>query len=109
MRLRLRTDFSCNKHEALTFRDECRQKDVVDDEAELTYLKLKLRIIEIQTLPHVPKRDQDSLSAGIERWKLDWVNVNKRYRKRRWKRESIIYGDKQGRSAGVGICGADTL
>lgn len=61
---------------------------MVDDESELTYLKLKLRIIEIQTLPHVPRKDRDGLAAGIERWKLDWADVDKRYRKRRWKRET---------------------
>ena len=65
----------------------CREKDIADDESELSYLKLQLRIIEIQTLPYVPKEDQDSLAAGIQRWKLDWADVDKRYRKRRWKRE----------------------
>ncbi|MCJ1426223.1 hypothetical protein MMC29_004126 [Sticta canariensis] len=63
------------------------EKDIADDESELSYLKLQLRIIEIQTLPYVPKDDQDSLAAGIQRWKLDWAEVDKRYRKRRWKRE----------------------
>lgn len=65
----------------------CREKDIADDESELSYLKLQLRIIEIQTLPYVPKNDQDSLAAGIQRWKLDWADVDKRCRKRRWKRE----------------------
>ncbi|KAI4157428.1 MAG: hypothetical protein LQ342_008287 [Letrouitia transgressa] len=62
------------------------QSDIMDDEAELKYLKLKLRIIEIQTLPYVPKQDQDGLTAGIRRWKLDWAEVTRRYRKRRLKR-----------------------
>ena len=59
----------------------------MDDEAELNYLKLKLRIIEIQTLPYVPEERQDGLTAGIRRWKLDWADVDRRYKKRRWKRE----------------------
>ena len=71
-----------------------RQKDVVDDEAELTYLKLKLRIIEIQTLPYVPRKDHNDLSVGIERWKLDWADVDKRYRKRRWKRDVVVNEDR---------------
>lgn len=65
-----------------------REKDIADDETELSYLKLQLRIIEIQTLPYVPKDDRDGLAAGIQRWKLDWADVDKRCRKRRWKRET---------------------
>lgn len=65
----------------------CREKDIADDESELSYLKLQLRIIEIQTLPYVPKGDRDGLAAGIQRWKLDWADVDKRCRKRKWKRE----------------------
>lgn len=80
----------------------------MDDEAELTYLKLKLRIIEIQTLPYVPTKDQDGLAAGIERWKLDWADVDERYRKRRWKRETICQ-DKHSRSAEGRIWGTNTM
>ncbi len=81
----------------------------MDDEAELTYLKLKLRIIEIQTLPYVPKNDQDGLAAGIERWKLDWADVDKRYRKRRWKRERAMGRDEHGRSVSGEIQGVNTM
>ena len=87
----------------------CRQGDVVDDEAELTYLKLKLRIIEIQTLPYVPQKDQDGLAAGIERWKLDWADVDKRYRKRRSKRERVMGRDEHSRSASREIQGVNTM
>lgn len=38
-------------------------------------------------MPYVPKSDHDDLALGIQRWKLDWADVDKRYRKRRWKRE----------------------
>ena len=65
-----------------------RERDIVDDESELTYLKLQLRIIEVQTLPYWPRKDQDELAAGIERWKRDWADVDERYRKRRWKRQA---------------------
>ncbi|KAL9614358.1 MAG: hypothetical protein Q9167_001161 [Letrouitia subvulpina] len=68
------------------------QSDIMDDEAELKYLKLKLRIIEIQTLPYVPKQDQDGLAAGIRRWKLDWAEVTRRCQKRRLKRD---YGEQE--------------
>lgn len=35
----------------------------------------------------MPKDDRDGLAAGIQRWKLDWADVDKRCRKRRRKRE----------------------
>ena len=65
-----------------------REQDVIDDESELTYLKLQLRIIEVQTLPYWPRKDQDQLAAGIERWKRDWADVDGRYRERRTKRQA---------------------
>lgn len=60
----------------------------------MTYLKLQLRMIEAQTLPYMPKREEDDLSAGIQRWKLDWAEVENRHRKRRhnysesWKQQA---------------------
>ena len=81
----------------------------MDDEAELTYLKLKLRIIEIQTLPYVPKDDRDGLALGIERWKLDWADVDERYRKRRWKRKKVTGRDEQSSVAGEGVSGENIL
>lgn len=77
---------------------QSREQDITDDETELTYLKLQLRIIEIQTLPYVPKNDHDDLALGIQRWKLDWADVDERYRKRRWKRE---LDKKQGLEPGL--------
>ncbi|KAL9031378.1 MAG: hypothetical protein Q9196_000595 [Gyalolechia fulgens] len=59
---------------------------LMDDEAELNYLKLKLRIVEIQTLPYVPPDDYDRLALGIRRWKADWGEVHRRQRRRRWER-----------------------
>lgn len=61
----------------------CREKDTIDDEEELTYLKLQLRMLEAQTLPYVSEIEEDDLSAGIQRWKLDWAEVDNRHRKRR--------------------------
>lgn len=61
----------------------CREKNTIDDEQELTYLKLQLRMIEAQALPYMPEVEEDDLSAGIQRWKLDWAEVENRHRKRR--------------------------
>ncbi|KAI4121288.1 MAG: hypothetical protein LQ338_006454 [Usnochroma carphineum] len=60
--------------------------NLMDDEAELNYLKLKLRILEIQTVPYVPLDDYDGLAAGIRRWKSDWAEIQRRQRRRRWER-----------------------
>lgn len=71
----------------------CREKDNTDDEQELNYLKLQLRMIEVQALPYVSEIEED-LSAGIQRWKLDWAEVENRHRKRRhnytesWKQQA---------------------
>lgn len=54
-----------------------------DDQSELSYLKLKLRILEIQTLPYVPSKEKDQLAQGIRRWKLDWADVDRRFHARR--------------------------
>ncbi|KAL8718855.1 MAG: hypothetical protein Q9225_004063 [Loekoesia sp. 1 TL-2023] len=67
--------------------------DLMDDEADLNYLKLKLRILEIQTLPFVPLDDYDGLAAGIQRWKSDWAEVHRRQRRRRWKRDFDLHED----------------
>ena len=65
-----------------------REEDAADDEAELTYLKLKLRIVEIQALPYVPEKKKDMITEGIRRWKLDWADVDDRFRGRRKRRGS---------------------
>ena len=64
-----------------------RDQDLIDDESELTYLKLKLRILEIEAAPHVPTGEQSSLAEGIRIWKLDWADVDNRFRMRRRKRD----------------------
>ncbi|MCJ1472077.1 hypothetical protein MMC13_000723 [Lambiella insularis] len=63
------------------------EADVDDDHSELTYLKLKLRILEIQGLPNVPLAERNSLAQGTQRWKLDWADVDNQFRKRRRKWE----------------------
>ncbi|MCJ1381769.1 hypothetical protein MMC17_004880 [Xylographa soralifera] len=63
------------------------ETDIADDQCELTYLKLKLRILEIQGLPYIPINERDDLAEGIHRWKLDWADVDSRFRARKKKRE----------------------
>lgn len=72
---------------SLVVADDSRISDLMDDEAELKYLKLKLRILEIQTLPYMPAGDFDGLAVGIQRWKSDWAEVQSRQSWRRRKRD----------------------
>jgi len=66
-----------------------REEDSSKDQSELTFLKLKLRMLEIQAAPYIPKHDEDGLSEGIRRWKLDWADVDQRRRARRRKKEEV--------------------
>lgn len=44
-------------------------------------------MLEVRLLPYVPKHEQDYLADTIERWKLDWIGSERRFRRRRDKRE----------------------
>ena len=63
----------------------CRENESAKDQSELTFLKLNLRMLEIQADPYIPKDDRDGLREGIRRWKLDWADVDQRRRARRKK------------------------
>ncbi|KAI9761352.1 MAG: hypothetical protein M1835_008192 [Candelina submexicana] len=49
----------------------------------LTYLKLQLKVLEVQASPYIPLDDRDGLRAGIQRWKMDWADADMRFRERR--------------------------
>ena len=59
----------------------------MDDQSELTYLKLKLETLENQVVPYAPLRESNKLTQGIRRWKLDWADIENRFRLRRRKRQ----------------------
>ncbi|KAI9820591.1 MAG: hypothetical protein M1827_004960 [Pycnora praestabilis] len=61
------------------------ESTIQENRSELTYLKLELKILEIQVSPYIPRDDNDGLKAGIERWKLDWQDVNRRMKTRQRK------------------------
>lgn len=60
-----------------------RENESAKDQSEHTFLKLNLRMLEIQADPYIPKDDKDGLREGIRRWKLDWADVDQRRRARR--------------------------
>ena len=44
-------------------------------------------MLEVQTLPFVPKHERDPVAERIEHWKLDWVGSDRRFRTRRRRRK----------------------
>ena len=62
-----------------------RETESAKDQTELTFLKLNLRMLEIQAEPYILKDDNNGLQEGIRRWKLDWADVDQRRRARRKK------------------------
>ena len=50
---------------------ENRERDIADDEAELTYLKLRVRLDENQELPYVPEKGNNDLAEWTREWKMD--------------------------------------
>ncbi|KAI9675094.1 MAG: hypothetical protein M1817_001502 [Caeruleum heppii] len=49
--------------------------------SELLQLKIRLKVMEAQATPYIP--EDDDLAEDIRRWKLDWREVDQRYRSRR--------------------------
>jgi hypothetical protein len=65
--------------------------------SELDYLKIQLKAIEIQASSYmsVNDREDDLLREGIKRWKLDWKDVDTRFKARERRRsvEETRLGD----------------
>lgn len=57
--------------------------DLSFDHSELLFLKLQLKALEVQSLPHLNLAQAHHLHEGVERWKLDWEDVDRRLRDRR--------------------------
>ena len=64
-----------------------REDELMDDQSELTYLKLKLEALETQVVPYLPSKESNKLTQRLRRWKLDWADVENRFRLRRRKRQ----------------------
>ncbi|KAI9879420.1 MAG: hypothetical protein M1830_008551 [Pleopsidium flavum] len=75
--------------EVEAYADSHSEEDSSKDQLEFTFLKLKLRMLEIQAAPYIPKDGDDGLREGIRRWKRDWADVDQRRRARRRKKEEV--------------------
>ncbi|KAI9822796.1 MAG: hypothetical protein M1832_003029 [Thelocarpon impressellum] len=62
------------------------KSDLSADQSELMFLKLQLKTVEVQALAYIPAEDKD-LTAGIQRWKLDWADIDQRIESRARRRE----------------------
>lgn len=60
-----------------------RHSDIAADDLELTYLKVQLKALEVQATPYIPLHNDNDLADAIRRWKLDWADVDARFRERR--------------------------
>ncbi|KAI9844574.1 MAG: hypothetical protein M1837_005533 [Sclerophora amabilis] len=63
------------------------ESEISADESELTFLKLQLKALEIQAMRYIPTDDEEELTEGIRRWKLDWADLDHRFKTRRRTRE----------------------
>jgi hypothetical protein len=60
------------------------------ERAEFTNLKVQLKIIEVQAQTYMPHDQNDEqLTAGIQRWKLEWGDASRRARTRRNRRKEL--------------------
>ena len=69
------------------------EAEIVGDQAEITYLKFKIRILEMQAIPYIPTRELNALNDKIGRWKLNWEDIENRFRARR--RKDIVGEDPE--------------
>ena len=77
-------EFAANEILHLRTQNDQLRADLAFDHSELLFLKLQLRSLEVQAGPLVEQMGEESLLAqGMERWKLDWNDVDERLRSRR--------------------------
>lgn len=59
------------------------RNDLSYNHSEILFLKLQLKALEVQASPVLDQSQDKSLLEGIERWKQDWKDVDKRFTGRR--------------------------
>ena len=64
------------------------EAEIIGDQAEITYLKFKMRMLEMQAIPYIPARELNALNDRIGRWKLNWEDIEIRFRAKR-RRKSL--------------------
>lgn len=52
--------------------------DLAQGEADMLYLKLQMKSLEVRAAPHMTIDSRINLLNGIERWKADWKDANTR-------------------------------
>lgn len=62
-----------------------------DNEAELRYVRLELRAIEVQCMGYVPKGADPEPTRSIRNWKDDWQELKEKWSSRRG--SSFVSGD----------------
>ncbi|KAL9122764.1 MAG: hypothetical protein Q9187_000681 [Circinaria calcarea] len=62
------------------------EAEIIGDQAEITYLKFKMKMLEMQAIPYIPARELNALNDRIGRWKLNWEDIEIRFRAKRRRR-----------------------
>jgi hypothetical protein len=57
--------------------------DLSDIHSIMLLLKMQLKAIEVQAAPHIDSVAGESMHADIQRWKMDWQDVDTRLKRRR--------------------------
>jgi hypothetical protein len=57
--------------------------DISDIHSSMLLLKMQLKALEVQATPHIDSGAGKSMREDIERWKLEWRDVNLRLQQRR--------------------------
>ncbi|KAF1991462.1 hypothetical protein K402DRAFT_368059 [Aulographum hederae CBS 113979] len=87
----VRIESSTAENLRLRSENDSLRSDISFDHSELLFLKLQLRAIEAQAEAVLDRSTDASLMESIERWKLDYKDVDKRFKARRisYKSDSV--------------------
>ena len=55
------------------------EAEIIGDQAEITYLKFKIRMLEMHAVPYIPMHELNALNDRIGRWKLNWEDIENRF------------------------------
>jgi len=76
-------DEANNKILSMSTENDQFRNDLSYNHSEILFLKLQLKALEVQASPVLDQSQDKSLLEGIERWKQDWKDVDRRFTGRR--------------------------
>ncbi|KAH0536989.1 hypothetical protein GP486_008848 [Trichoglossum hirsutum] len=58
------------------------ESDLEASQSSHSFLKLQLKVLEVQALRYIPADDEEGLVEGFQRWKKDWADLDGRLKTR---------------------------